>query len=195
MVFVHTTSEKYTKSKTMKKIVVLVFTMLIISAGLIAQDVWKKNVVKSDLFSVFLRTGVIKYERAFTEDISAQLGFFYTGYHPRDSQSELSGWGITPEFRFYLADTPAPAGTYLAPNFRYMKLDVYDADVMESGVLTSLGIAINLGKNWVFKDLVVIDAWVGPVYAFRTLEGDVSTGVEEADGFGLRLGIALGIVF
>ena len=179
----------------MKKIAVLVFTMLIISAGLIAQDVWKKNVVKSDLFSVFLRTGVIKYERAFTEDISAQLGFFYPGYPPRDSQSELSGWGITPEFRFYLADTPAPAGTYLAPNFRYMKLDVYDADAMESGILTSLGIAINLGKQWMFKDVVVIDAWIGPVYAFRTVEGNVSTGVEDVDGFGLRLGIALGIVF
>jgi hypothetical protein len=179
----------------MKKIAVLVFTMLIISAGLIAQDVWKKNAVKADLFSVILRTGTIKYERAFTEDISVQLGFFYTGYHPRDSQSELSGWGITPEFRFYLTDTPAPAGTYLAPNFRYMKLDVYDAEAMESGILKSLGFAINLGKQWVFKDVVLLDAWVGPVYAFRTVEGDVSTGVEDADGFGLRIGLALGIVF
>ena len=179
----------------MKKIVVLVFTMLIISSVLYAQDTQKMNAIKTDLFSPFLRTGVLKYERAFSEDISVQLGFFYTGYHPRDSQSELSGWGITPEFRFYLADTPAPAGTYLAPNFRYMKLDVYDADALESGILTSLGFAINLGKQWMFKDVVVIDAWVGPVYAFRTVEGDVSTGVEDADGFGLRLGIALGIVF
>ncbi len=182
----------------MKKIAVLVFTMLIISAGLIAQDVWKKNAVKTDLFSVILRTGTIKYERAFTEDISVQLGFFYTGYHPRDSQSELSGWGITPEFRFYLTDTPAPAGTYLAPNFRYMILDVYDADVMEYAKLTSLGFAINLGKQWVFKDVVLLDAWVGPSYNFRSVDdqtGTVNTGIQEADGFGLRIGLALGIVF
>ena len=182
----------------MKKIVVLVFTMLIISAGLIAQDVWKKNVVKSDLFSVFLRTGVIKYERAFTEDISAQLGFFYTGYHPRDSQSELSGWGITPEFRFYLSDTPAPSGTYIAPNFRYMKLDVYDGETMQSGKFTNSSLAFNLGKQWLFKDIVTLDAWVGPSYNFRTLSevtGEVDPGVEDANGFGLRIGLALGIAF
>jgi len=182
----------------MKKIVVLVFTMLIISTGLIAQDVWKKNAIKSDLFSVILRTGTIKYERAFTEDISVQLGFFYTGYQPRDSQSELSGWGITPEFRFYLSDTPAPHGTYLAPNFRYMVLDVYDADAMESATLNSFGFAINLGKQWVFKDVVLLDAWVGPSYNFRTVDditGTVDTGIQEADGFGLRIGLALGIIF
>ncbi len=182
----------------MKKIVVLGFTMLIISAGLNAQDAWKKNAIKSDLFSAFIRTGVVKYERAFNEHISAQLGFFYTGYHPRDSQSELNGWGITPEFRFYLSDTPAPAGTYLAPNFRYMKLDVYDGESMESGTFTNLSLAFNLGKQWLFKDIVTLDAWVGPSYNFRTVSdvtGEVDTGVEEADGFGLRIGLALGIVF
>lgn len=182
----------------MKKIAVLVFTMLIISAGLIAQDVWKKNAIKTDLFSAFLRTGTIKYERALTEDISVQLGFFYTGYQPRDSQSELSGWGITPEFRYYLADTPAPAGTYLAPNFRYMKLDVYDGEAMESATLTSLGFALNLGKQWVFKDVVLLDAWVGPSYNFRSVSdatGEVDTGIDDVDGFGVRIGIALGIVF
>ncbi len=180
----------------MKKIVVLVFTMLIISAGLIAQDVWKKNAIKTDLFSPFLRTGVLKYERAFTEDISVQLGFFYTGYSPGDSEAKLSGFGITPEFRFYLSDTPAPAGTYLAPNFRYMSQKAEDPTINEEATLTSLGLAINLGKQWILKDIVLIDIWVGPVYNFRTLNdpsGEVD--VEGADGFGLRLGLALGIAF
>ncbi len=81
----------------MKNIAILGFTMLVISSAMYAQDAkdaQKMNVIKTDLFSAFIRTGVIKYERAFNEHISAQLGFFYTGYHPRDSQSELSGWGI-----------------------------------------------------------------------------------------------------
>jgi hypothetical protein len=46
------------------------------------------------------------------------------------------------------------------------------------------------------KDIVLIDIWVGPVYNFRTLDdpsGEVD--VEGADGFGLRLGLALGIAF
>ena len=180
----------------MKKIVIVGLSMLIMSSVLYAQDAQKMNVVKTDLFSAFLRTGVIKYERAFTDDISAQLGFFYTGFSPRESDASLSGWGITPEFRFYLSDTPAPQGTYLAPNFRYMSLTAEDQTINESGTLTSLGLAINLGKQWLLKDIVVIDAWVGPAYNFRTLDdpsGEVD--IEGADGFGIRIGLALGIVF
>lgn len=176
----------------MKKIALLTLSMLLIATGLFAQ---KKNVVKTDLFSAFIRTGVVKYERAITDDMSFQLGFFYTAYKSRDTEVELTGWGLTPEFRYYLSDTPAPVGTYLAPNFRYMKLDAYDPVGQESATLTSSSIALNLGKQWLFKDLVTLDAWVGPAYAFRTVEGDVDTGIQEADGFGLRIGIALGIAF
>jgi hypothetical protein len=177
----------------MKKITLLVLSMLMLSAGLHAQ---KMNAVKTDLFSAFLRTGVIKYERAFNENLSAQLGFFYTGYSPGDSDAKLSGWAITPEFRLYLSDTPAPAGFYLAPNFRYMKQTAEDEMTNETASLTSLGLAINLGKQWIFKDIVVVDAWLGPAYNFRTLDdpsGEVD--VEGADGFGIRLGVAIGIAF
>ena len=58
------------------------------------------------------------------------------------------------------------------------------------------GIAFNLGKQWVFKDIILIDGWIGPAYNFRTLDdpsGEVD--IEGADGFGIRLGVALGIVF
>ena len=180
----------------MKKIVIVGLSMLIMSSVLYAQDIQKMNVVKTDLFSAFLRTGVIKYERAFTDDISAQLGFFYTGYSPRESEASLSGWGITPEFRFYLSDTPAPQGTYLAPNFRYMSLTAEDPTINETATLTSLGLAINLGKQWLLKDIVVIDAWVGPAYNFRSLDdpsGEVD--IDGVDGFGIRLGLAIGIAF
>jgi len=177
----------------MKKIALLGLSMLIISAGLNAQ---KKNAIKTDLFSAFLRTGVIKYERAFTDDISAQLGFFYTGYSPNDVEASLSGWGITPEFRFYLSDTPAPVGTYLAPNFRYMSLLGEDETTNATATLTSFGIAINLGKQWMFKDIVLIDAWIGPAYNFRTLDDpDSETDITGEDGFGVRVGVALGIAF
>jgi hypothetical protein len=180
----------------MKKIALLACTLLIVSAGLSAQ---KMNNIKTDLFSAFLRTGVFKYERAFTDDISAQLGFFYMGYSPGDSETKLSGIGITPEFRFYLSDNPAPNGTYLAPNFRYMSLKVSDPVSNDEGTLTSLNFAINLGKQVILKDIIVIDAWVGPVYAFRSVSGtsgEVDTGlIGSANGFGIRLGIAIGIAF
>lgn len=180
----------------MKKLMLFAVGLVLVASGMSAQDGQRMNAVKTDLFSAFIRTGVIKYERALNENMSVQVGFFYTGYHPRDSNSELNGWGVTPEFRYYLSDTPAPAGFYLAPNFRYMTLEVYDGDTEENGILTSLGLAVNLGKQWIFKDVVVVDAWLGPVYAFRSVNNEtLDTGIQDADGFGIRLGIALGIAF
>jgi len=179
----------------MKKIAFLGLTILLISTGVKAQ---KMNTVKTDLFSPFIRTGVLKYERAFSENMSLQLGFFYTGISPRDSESSLNGWGITPEFRFYLSDTPAPNGTYLAPNVRYYSLTAKDPVADAEARLTNISLAFNLGKQVVLKDIIVIDAWVGPSYNFRNLDdptGEVEAGITTVNGFGLRLGIAIGIAF
>jgi hypothetical protein len=180
----------------MKKIALFIFAALLMSTGLMGQ---KQNALKTDLFSAFLRTGVLKYERALNENMSLQLGGFYTGYSPRDTDARLAGFGITPEFRYYLSEShPAPHGTYLAPNFRYMKLDAEDQSTGDAATLTSYGFAINLGHQAVFKDIIVFDGWIGPVYAFRNVSdvvGDVDIGISEANGFGIRLGIAIGIVF
>ena len=179
----------------MKRALLLISVIFFISNNLLAQ---KMNAIKTDLFSPIIRTGALKYERAFTEDISVQLGFFYTGYHPRDSEVTLNGWGITPEFRFYLSETPAPNGTYLAPNIRYMSLTAEDPVLQENGTLNSFGFAINLGKQVVLKDIILIDAWVGPAYNLRSIESsspDFDPGLSTANGFGLRLGIAIGLVF
>ena len=182
--------------KTMKKLALFAIAAFILSTGLMGQ---KKNALKTDLFSAFLRTGVLKYERVLNNDMSFQLGAFYTGYSPGDTDARLSGFGITPEFRYYLSEqNPAPHGTYLAPNFRYMKLDAEDEASGDKATLTTYGFAINLGHQVVFKDIIVVDGWIGPVYAFRNVTdvvGDVDIGVTTANGFGIRLGIAIGIVF
>jgi hypothetical protein len=179
----------------MKKVALLGLSLLLLSTGLRAQ---KTNAIKTDLFSAFLRTGVLKYEKAINDDMSLQLGFFYTGYSPRDTEGTLNGWGITPEFRYYLSDTPAPNGTYLAPNMRFYNLTAKDPVADAEATLTNFSIAINLGKQVVLKEVILIDAWVGPSYNFRDLDDptdSVETGITSVDGFGLRLGIAIGFVF
>jgi hypothetical protein len=179
----------------MKKTLLIISAALLVSTGLLGQ---KKNNIKTDLFSPILRTGTLKFERAFTEDVSFQIGFFYTGYSPRETESTLNGFGITPELRYYLSETPAPNGTYLAPNIRYYNFTVSDPVVDEEGTLTNISLAINLGKQVLLKDLVLIDAWVGPSYNFRSLSAtspDFSTGIADANGFGLRFGIAIGLAF
>jgi hypothetical protein len=179
----------------MKKVALLGLSLLLLSTGLRAQ---KTNAIKTDLFSAFLRTGVLKYEKAINDDMSLQLGFFYTGYSPRDAEGTLNGWGITPEFRYYLSETPAPNGTYLAPNFRFYSLLAKDPVANAEATLTNLSIAINLGKQVVLKEVILIDAWVGPSYNFRNLDDptdSVEAGITSVDGFGLRVGIAIGFVF
>lgn len=179
----------------MKRAIIFFAAFFFISSSLMAQ---KKMNIKTDLFSPILRTGTLKFERAFTDDISFQLGFFYTGIHPRNSETTLGGYGITPEFRFYLSNSPAPHGTYLAPNIRYYNLTATDPIVNEEGTLTNISLAINIGKQALLKDIVVIDAWVGPSYNFRTVSAsspDFNVGITGVNGFGVRLGIAIGIAF
>ena len=179
----------------MKRTILLISAFFLISTGLLAQ---KTMDIKTDLFSAILRTGVIKIEKAFTEDVSFQLGFFYSGYHARDSETSMNGFGITPEVRYYLSESPAPSGTYLAPNVRYYNFTVTDPVVNEEGTLSNISLAINLGKQVLLKDLVVIDAWVGPSYNFRSVSAtspDFDAGLTSVNGFGLRLGIAIGIAF
>ncbi len=178
----------------MKKIIFLLLGILFFSMNIQAQ---KRNAIKTNLFSPIIRTGHLLYEMAINDDMSLQLGFFYTGYNDRDSDVTLNGWGITPEFRYYLSETPAPSGTYLAPSFRYSKFDVKDPANNEEGTLTVFGFAINFGKQVILKDVVSIDAFAGPSYNFRNLEstGTIDTPVTEANGFGIRVGLAIGIVF
>jgi hypothetical protein len=98
------------KTKTMKKLALFAIAAFILSTGLMGQ---KKNAVKTDLFSAFLRTGVFKYERALNDDMGFQLGFFYTGYSPGDTDARLSGFryhalnsGITFQNRIRLPMEP-----------------------------------------------------------------------------------------
>jgi hypothetical protein len=185
------------KTTTMKKVLISLSAAILITATLQAQT--KMNAVKTDLFSPVVRTGVLKYERVLNDAMSFQLGFFYTGFKPSGSTTEFSGFGITPEFRYYLSDKPAPDGFYLAPNVRYYKFTLKETDTDSEGTLSNVSIALNLGYQVLLKNTVVIDIWLGPSYNFRSLEatvGDFDTGpVGDANGFGVRSGLAIGVVF
>jgi hypothetical protein len=79
-----------------------------------------------------------------------------------------------------------------------MKLTVEDESTNESGSLNSFGFAINIGHQAVFKDIILIDGWIGPSYNFRNFEestGTLDPGIATANGFGIRVGVAIGIVF
>ena len=113
----------------MKKLALFAFASFILSTGLMGQ---KMTNIKTDLFSPFLRTGVLKVERALNEDMSLQLGFFYTGYSRKGNRSsQVIRFRNYPRIQVttFPIKTGSGKGTYLAPNFRYMKLTAEEGPV------------------------------------------------------------------
>ena len=171
------------------------------SPGILAAMKPVKNALKTDLLSWPFGVGVLKYERVFSEYISAQLGFFYSWDFPSYDEGYFStGFGITPELRYYLLKKkPAPRDLYLAPNYRYKKLETENLEENSEATVITNSIALNLGYQLVLKDLFLIDAWAGLAYNFRNVKDETVPGAQigpnTENGFGLRGGISIGLVF
>ena len=183
----------------MKKSVML---LVVILAGLCqftqAQDS-KKNMVKLNLMSPFIKTFNLAYERVLNEKMGLQIRGYYTGYSNKeeDPQSKTEGFGIIPEFRLYLSDKkPAPAGFFLAPFIRFDKFDVtdsYEDGTENTGTYTDFGVGLLLGHQAVFSNIVTLEAFIGPQYVFGSSEGDIET--PKFNGVLPRGGITVGILF
>jgi hypothetical protein len=160
-----------------------------------------KNAVKTDLFFIVFVALVLKYERVISEDWSAQLGFFYSWDFPSyDEGFAANGFRITPELRYYLSEKkPAPGGAYLATNVRYQKLETENLEENSEATLVTYGIGINLGMQWILKNIFLIDVWVGPTYNIRNVQEQTvpgaSIGWKSEDFFGIQGGVAIGLVF
>ena len=159
------------------------------------------NAVKTDLFGWFAGVGVLKYERVFSENISAQLGFFYAWDFPAyDEGYFATGFAITPEFRYYLSNkNPAPRGIYLAPNYRYQKLETENLEENSEAIVITNSIAINLGYQLVLKDLFLVDAWVGIGYNITSVVEPAVSGswpnYNSDYPIAGRFGVSIGLVF
>ncbi|MFN5429582.1 MAG: DUF3575 domain-containing protein [Cyclobacteriaceae bacterium] len=176
----------------MKKLLIVALSM-VASAGY-AQ---KENVVKINILSPIVKTFNVQYERKVNATSSFQLGFFYTGYSV--SETSFSGIGITPEYRFYLSDSEAPQGVYIAPFLRYQNFSLTESISNGKATLSNFGAGVILGKQWLFKEKIVLDIFIGPGYSSGSLK--VTSGTSSQfetgafDGFGLRAGLCLGFAF
>lgn len=96
-----------------------------------------KSVIKLNLLPIGLGDFSFQYEYAFHKNMSGALGLSFLSL-PKNikgrildsmgiTNSKITGWAITPEFRFYPGEKKeheAPHGFYLAPYFRYSKYHV-----------------------------------------------------------------------
>jgi hypothetical protein len=156
----------------------------------------KKNNVKVNLFSPLVRTGSFFYERKLSKNTSGQLGFFYTGF--TSDGLKLRGFGITPEFRYYVSENKgALSGFYLAPFARYQNFTLSEG--VNKGTLNTMGGGLLIGNQWVFKGGINLDLFIGP--SVTTGKIKVTDGQDSFDlpfginGFGVRSGLTIGIAF
>lgn len=176
----------------MKKIF-LIFVCALVASATFAQ---KENAIKINIFSPVVKTLNVQYERKINATSSVQLGFFYTGYSI--SETSFSGIGITPEYRFYLSDTEAPQGVYIAPFARYQNFTLTESSSNSKGTLSTFGGGVILGKQWIFKEKIVLDIFIGPSYSSGTVKvtsGSNTFDTGAFDGFGIRTGVCFGFAF
>lgn len=80
-----------------------------------------------------------------------------------NTETELSGFSIIPEYRFYVGKNGAPRGFYLAPYFKFSKyslifLDEYNGEQLSvKGKYNSIGLGLQLGIQWIISEVFTID--------------------------------------
>lgn len=164
-----------------------------------------KNVFKVNLGSLALSNLSLSYERALGQHTSFQIQGNYFLRHRlpssiRDSifnnnqevdqkltidEPRFSGWGLTPEFRWYfLKNQTAPKGLYAAGYLRTWsysgKMNVNykdaDTDVQVQGKISYFAIkpGVQVGYQFLFGNTVSLDIFAGLNYGVNGIKGTLS---------------------
>lgn len=179
----------------MKKNLVVALVVLLMG-GVFTSAKAQENVFKINIFSPIVKTFNVSFERKLSATSSFQLGAFYTGYSA--GETKFSGFGLTPEYRFYLSESEAPAGVYVAPFVRYQNFKLTEDVTDSEGTLSMFGGGLVIGKQWIFKEKISLDIFLGPQYStgdVKVTSGSDSFNTDVFDGFGIRTGLTLGFAF
>ena len=180
----------------MKKILLLILACSITLSSIGQDKSTEKNVLKVNTLSLVLGTGSVFYERALSDNLSAQLGVGYLNYGAGGTR--FSGLFLTPEVRFY-PKQGAIDGMFLAPYLRYQNYTL-KVDAGGKGSLGVFGGGVAVGRQWITNSGFTMDLFFGGHYGGATLKAEDETGenifnVDPFDGFGFRIGFALGFGF
>ena len=145
----------------MKKVLAIA-ALVVIVTGASAQNT-KQNAIKLNPLSLAFMTGNVAYERAINSNQSIQLGGFYSGVS--FGGLEYSGWGVTPEYRFYFAGAKeALNGVYAAPFVRYQSFTLTEKESQLETSFSSIGGGATIGWQKMWKSGFTIDLFAGPSY-------------------------------
>ncbi len=142
-----------------------------------------EHVVKLNIFALALNNVSLQYEKPFHDRMSVSLGVRMqlprtlpnvvggTDEGSGTIESRLTGYALTPEFRFYTGSKGAPKGFYLAPYLRYTNFKIatqseyrddtgVDRKYDLTGKFTGFGGGLMIGMQWLIADKFSIDWWI-----------------------------------
>lgn len=163
------------------------------------QKTKKKNIIKLGLPAVLVSSLALSYEREINEKTAFQI---QTNFTATDiSTTPNTGFILTAEYR-YFPKKEGFVGFYVAPYLRYNRLS-FDAEPIlniASNKLNGLALGLLLGKKWHIGN-ICLDLFGGPQFANSSLK-NIDTSIEDEfafrntyNGFGIRAGFAVGIIF
>ena len=180
----------------MKKILLLAVFILGLGPVSFAQS----NAVKLNVPSLFVATLSGAYERQLTEATSLQLGGF--GTRLNIFSVDFSGYGITPEFRYYPGGE-ALNGFFVGPYLRYQQLTAAkEVNGTPSSIrLTTYGGGLVGGYHAHLGQTVSLEPYLGLGYNSPSVSIRSGTAASSDynlsvfSGFAFRPGLALGVRF
>ena len=184
----------------------------------------KQQALKANILSPFFNTVNLSYQHLLGPERSLQLGISYMDFDDFvDSKQEkniINGVGAIVEYRRNFTGYGLN-GFYAGPFLRYLnysrKYTQEQAGTItyeQKGAFQSMGIGFTFGKQFIFKNLLILDVFAGPTYQVlfdkeitrtgRLINGE--TDLSEAllgntitggylRGYGVRAGINVGIAF
>lgn len=130
-----------------------------------------------------------------------QLGGFFTSID--FSQTQFSGFGIIPQYRYYPGKNEVPHGFFIAPLISYQSFSLENSgSAMTSKASYSLfGVGLDIGKQWLINRGFSIELSAGAtanstnfkITSDNGSKNDFDTG--QIGGVAPRFGISLGYAF
>ena len=161
----------------------------------------QSNAIKVNFLSPIIKVGNFQFEHVLNEKSSIQLGVFFGKIKVGDSDVSFTGLGITPEYRFYLGEDPAPSGFFVAPFVRYRSFTIKDDEFGDEGTISLFGGGLLVGRQWLFSEKVTFELFLGPQFSGGSAKvtsgqgGSIEDDSDIFEGFGLRAGVSLGFAF
>ena len=154
--------------KLFKFLASLVF--LFTCSSLVAQ----KNAIKIGGGGLFYGKYSLKYERVVADNKSFQMSFgllpsrslpsdINEDFDDLNLDNKLSGYSLSPEFRFYTGKKGAPRGFYIAPYFRMSEYKFEfgstfdDVKTKVDGSYFTVGAGAQLGVHWIISKRISLD--------------------------------------